>query len=797
MACSKKGSLSCIDKSAKTEGKKHSEECEKENSSPFPGAFSGVCSGFAIKMREYTLRAKATDEVLLKSITCKIPKGKLTLLIGDSQERRETLLNVLSGQPMPGHGKERGRIKVQNAFGELERRDAAAWMKRTNYSRPASPQMYDAMTPREVLMFVATVRERPKSAVDEALHFTGLAPIADVQIQHLAEEMDSVLDVVMLGAGMLTENEVNTWNIKETRNPCFFDDEKLLQRIRENKKTNILVLERDLPESILALADWIVFMHKSAVVYCGPCAKMEKHLRRRGMAFSKKPFSDFILGANTGRLQDILGREDRKVLESFLEGTGRVRHWSSCTPTKSVFVRPDRFNFSTVKALMKRSALLERRFRFPVFLARVLIYCAVCALSVGLIFFSWETLDFTDIHSSPIVTKSAEIPKFPRRVPEFGNFPALKEGISALIRAARTVRWSISACFLFWYYMIFLYFASVCISPCALHSASVEMCKLEIRSGMYNAAEFIAALVLEILVKNILVPCILQAVCFCTTNYFITRETAFMGLISYTYFDYFVAFLCSNFVFGMYVVLIHLISFKALFSRVNTCALVLVPLAALGVEAILFPMRRTEVAVDARLHGVWRILFNNMRNEKNVLERKYAKEMTALLKRPYLLYAFKRFRMRDFLVRPISWFSFRNMPEWGAFFGAIVSIAGDCTHCLYRYGPSVVFDEVLYKIGYYREYFSMGGSEALTCTNNSLAEKISEEIQERNKIPGLFMHFYPLIYCTDPGSSTLSFASFTKTGFFGILFTIIRCSLLPGLLLCVFLLLSYTSMQPG
>jgi ABC-2 type transport system ATP-binding protein len=142
-----------------------------EHTSPSPGP------EHAIEVRDLTRRFGAVEA--LRGISFSVRPGEFVGLIGHNGAGKTTALRILTGQLPPTSG----QVRVAGLDVQAEPQRARAAMGYT----PEHPELYDYLTARELLEFVAQVRGG--GSLDDALALAGLGDDADRLIREYSQGM--------------------------------------------------------------------------------------------------------------------------------------------------------------------------------------------------------------------------------------------------------------------------------------------------------------------------------------------------------------------------------------------------------------------------------------------------------------------------------------------------------------------------------------------------------------------------------------------------------------------------------
>lgn len=134
---------------------------------------------FAIEVDEVA-RRYGTSWVL-RGVSLRVSAGEVVGLMGANGSGKSTLLRILATLLRPHHG-------VARVWGHDVVREAADVRAHIGYLAH-SPGLYDDLTARENLVFVASMLAREKREVDQALERVDLLSVADNQVRTLSAGM--------------------------------------------------------------------------------------------------------------------------------------------------------------------------------------------------------------------------------------------------------------------------------------------------------------------------------------------------------------------------------------------------------------------------------------------------------------------------------------------------------------------------------------------------------------------------------------------------------------------------------
>lgn len=136
---------------------------------------------FVIEIRHVSRRYGSVQA--LKDVNLKVEEGCILGLLGQNGAGKTTLLNVLTGYLAPTEG----QVLIAGHDPLLEPEEAKRWL---GYL-PENPPLYDEMTVREYLRFVAQLRGAERrfipAHVDELMELCGLAQMQNRLLGHLSK----------------------------------------------------------------------------------------------------------------------------------------------------------------------------------------------------------------------------------------------------------------------------------------------------------------------------------------------------------------------------------------------------------------------------------------------------------------------------------------------------------------------------------------------------------------------------------------------------------------------------------
>lgn len=136
----------------------------------------------------------------LEDVTFALEPGSLTVLTGVNGSGKSTLLRLAATLEAPSSG----RIDVDGATGHEARRKLA-WLGQ-------EPGLYDDLTVRENLAFLAAARGADRALLDDAVDLLGVAPKLDVRVRALSrgEKQRAALVGTLQGGELLLLDEPTT-----------------------------------------------------------------------------------------------------------------------------------------------------------------------------------------------------------------------------------------------------------------------------------------------------------------------------------------------------------------------------------------------------------------------------------------------------------------------------------------------------------------------------------------------------------------------------------------------------------
>lgn len=114
------------------------------------GVLESTQAEIGVDLNIQDLRVGYGKDIVLDNITCSIPSGKLTAILGQSGCGKSTLIKVLSGQKIP----EKGKIDVSGISNE----NYPAWARQQLALVPQYDVVHDELTVRQCIEYAADIR---------------------------------------------------------------------------------------------------------------------------------------------------------------------------------------------------------------------------------------------------------------------------------------------------------------------------------------------------------------------------------------------------------------------------------------------------------------------------------------------------------------------------------------------------------------------------------------------------------------------------------------------------------------
>lgn len=725
---------------------------------------------YFIKFNNYTVE-DYTGKTLLQNISCTLPRNKLILVVGDTPARREEFLNAFSGYP---------HVENSLSFGEIKR-ESKNWMKSVNYYRTIREDLYSEFTVEQIFKFVGKLKEKTEPEILKVFSVLNLREVKEMKIKEIKEKNPNILNRIVIGLGLLTENEVNIWNVKGGNTE---ELKKIVEEIKKNKKTNVLTVEKT--KEIGELADWIVFIHSGSVVFSGPYEKMEKSLKNNGLRFSSVKFCQFFNHINDKTLSDNIDNADLIILNRM---SNRIRAPQQGVLVKNSLIKSQRLNLTAVKLLLKRS--VQNDFYFPgyILLLEFFFYIIIFSIIILTAYLYRDSLKTVRLNDC-FMTGSTELLRSIReRVNTNNSYTTIREYFNSLIVLPGTVKWASSLSICVRFYFILLSLSNGFLIRYTLSKENIRMCLFEIQSGLYGGIDFLFSGFLEIFFRNILILTVFQLLCSYFLNYNVFNDLKDISLINYSYTDYLIALLCSIFIYNLYVYLVYLLPISMDYLKYGSFKGLLVTVVVTGLENFIIAKayrnedwREISGRYTERISETFCIPnLESLQNQKitdKFLIPSFLSECQILNRNNSRL-----FWMFDRLLVENNDFRYNS--------STFTKITEIISYYLYRYGPVIVFEEVLYKIGIYKGYFQV---KTPLEDFNILTKFIKESTEPANTLK-IFNNLHILLHYLKPHNILNSSIPLSNIGIFSIFSTIIRCSIFPVVFISISLFFTYRFIQ--
>lgn len=144
------------------------------------------------------IKAGYDDKTVLKDITCRIPSGRLTALLGKSGCGKSTLVKILAGLKAP----ESGCIKVSGSD-----EDYCTWIQKHQALVPQFNVAHSELTVRQCVEYAAALRLKKVSAsvrssyVNRALKETGLLHLCEMRVSNLSGGQNKRVNIAVETVG--------------------------------------------------------------------------------------------------------------------------------------------------------------------------------------------------------------------------------------------------------------------------------------------------------------------------------------------------------------------------------------------------------------------------------------------------------------------------------------------------------------------------------------------------------------------------------------------------------------------
>ncbi|KAI5192411.1 hypothetical protein NEMIN01_1998 [Nematocida minor] len=731
---------------------------------------------YVIKFSNYTLETE-DKTVLLHNITCGFPKNGLIALVGSRGAGKTALLKRIAGICADGHTTY-GDVLAPDRNGRISQRDIKVWASRAAYHAPDMERPQKALSVFAVLRSVAVLHKKNIKLVDELLFYFKLQSLRDAKLSHLSHSEQKTVTFIIR---ILEEKDVNMWDdpLSGLTNE---EVHSRLSFIRSRKSTDIVSLCHPTQDVIEAF-DWVVFLHASTVIYSGPEKDMRCYFEWYGIyCCANRLFSGYLIQISADISKNQIDAENIARLSNLTVSilnkprglkTGKsILFMRSCAvdrqKVEEILKRSLRFNITNLMFLV----LLGIFANFTIF-----IFVGSCTLETRKLFEKTqylndlnESVNYYENVLSVLQTIDLENSSF---------FQETRKYIYSLVRVSGSIEWTNWILSPMAGALGAFYFLCDCfmLSYMGAHENYLR-CKEDISKGAFTVVEFLAAFVIEKAVSKFFVPFICNVLFYLILHFWLLSNKM-REVISYTMVDYAFALLSSMFVYFLYALSIEL----ALMCFLSKRALLL-KIAVFVYTAVYFLEILSDWKVNSAIQRQQRIY------EPDFLKKYTISETTG--DPPISLYNSRIFNKKSAYISQLAKSAADEKNAY--FYPWFLEKLSYVLWFMCKTGPGIVFEEVMYKIGLYRNYFS----EPATLPSSSALDEFIQRTEHPLKTADLIRRLYLLLaYMKKPHDILDRNFLLRSVGVFSIVVTIVRCSLLPLCILTVVGYISYRKTQPA
>ncbi|KAI5156044.1 hypothetical protein NEPAR05_0254 [Nematocida parisii] len=706
--------------------------------------------------------------------SCKIPKNKMTLVIG-TKTQYDSIIKLLLA--IGGYYREKvvtqGDILIKDEKGNYTTRNPEKWLKKVNCTLIEDPKLYNTFTVKEIITHIAELKGKKKK-VANILSLLDLEKCKNQCMHSFNQYQEKMLKKVMLAIGLLLQNEINIWEVFDMENL-----DQVIDLIQKNNETNIITTEYPVPNLLIDKVDWIVFMHGSTVVYSGTRDHLLSYFRMSGVLrtkdcslhtfFSTEPTERYKTNSATMSIKNLYKLANARIKAFPVESKKKMSNvW---------FVKMGKPNLWIVKQLMARAM----RTYGPIFGFWIYIEIMMCVIAltciVGIMYF-FGAYDGRALGIANVVDNGSfeMIIDLLQTVNQISNFSGIKQYVNQIIRFPYTIHGLNLFAQSITMYRFLYTLAAAFLVKYSLKSSYVEACLFDIKMGLYSPWNLIITIMIEFFIRNTVIHFIFQIITYFIVNRSILQNLAPKNLINYSTTDYLIAAFCSNFVFGLYIQIFGLLSHSNAVLNRHVFFGTTVSYLSIGIEKIM-------------------VARNNNRNSYQMFQSSTRTFTIPLFDRTY-----SEIKRQTNMPPVVS-----RCPVLSRSFWHIDSGTASCDYPLYKFivsniykyiykcGVPAVFDEIFYKCSVYRGYFNSPGPipdysalyDAIQTTDNP---EIAKSALQRIYMILTYLPPHEIMNENTPiGNITMA----------DILLTSAKYTILPTILLLLTLQLMYRKLQPG
>ena len=230
----------------------------------------GVESKMMIRFERVTKRFQKITA--LSELTLEVKRGETFGLVGPNGAGKTTAIRILCGALKPTSG----RVFVAG----MDVSERGSEVKRLIGYLPEEPNLYERMTPKQLLRFFASLYEveDADARIEELLALVGMEEKADVRIATFSKGMRQRISIAR---ALLHDPEILILD-----EPTMGLDPLTAREVREfiaslNGKKTVLLCTHYMPEAE-QLCDRVGILHRSRLVALGSPAELKAELAREG-----------------------------------------------------------------------------------------------------------------------------------------------------------------------------------------------------------------------------------------------------------------------------------------------------------------------------------------------------------------------------------------------------------------------------------------------------------------------------------------------------------------------------------
>ncbi|KAI5189001.1 hypothetical protein NECID01_0356 [Nematocida sp. AWRm77] len=309
-----------------------------------------------IRFANYTQMA-SSSVCLLKNASFSLRKGKMTALIGLSGEGKSTLMNAIVGLDK-SNKKAYGEILVEEN-GEMVPRDPVKWFQRVGYVRQGFIN-YKNMTVMDILKSVCKCYGQSEEKIEVFLGKLRMLKTKKTKYKDLSGgEQRRIMTII----GLLNNTELNIWD-----EPLTGLDSEIahtsLAMMRASGKTN-LVSVHQVSDDLMKLFDDLVVVHNTTIIYSGPIENLHSYFGQHKVSFPTDIFYiNYIIrlsAGNTNTTEDMQNVENFNKLADSILNKETEKTQPAIKPR--MFVPFSMPSITRIKEVYKRSLFFNKKFK--------------------------------------------------------------------------------------------------------------------------------------------------------------------------------------------------------------------------------------------------------------------------------------------------------------------------------------------------------------------------------------------------------------------------------------------------